>query len=210
MRNVDLIRQARQEHMKARGLQRKRNKVERVFDSVRENNENLVKIDMKGNERFLTLTKEEKIKAAQSFAQNTFVSELLLDGCGIDDSFAQALGEALVTNSSIQKVCLEGNDISGEGIKALFRGLGKNRGVKELRLHKQSKLLASADEESLPDLLGDNYTITKIGMDLRSKMVQIKLDQKTRHNISLELREKAAAKGEEKTEVDSSVYLLRF
>lgn len=209
MRNVDLIRQARQEYMKARGLQRKRNKVERVFDSVKENNEDLVKIDMKGNERFLTLTKEEKIKSAQAFSHNTHVKELLLDGCGIDDVFAQALGEAIVTNTALQKVSMEGNDISGEGIKALFKGLGKNQSIKELRLHKQSKLLATSDEELLPDFLEENTTITKIGMDLRSKMAQIKLDQRTRQNISLELKEKAAAKGEESVEVES-VYMLRF
>ncbi len=209
MRNVDLIRQARQEHMKARGLQRTRNKVERVFDSVRENNENLLKVDMKGNERFLTLTQEERIKAAQSFAHNIHVKELLLDGCGIDDAFAQALGESFVTNSAIQKVCMEVNDISGEGIKALFKGLGKNKSIKELRLHKQSKLLASSDEELLPDFLEGNTTITKIGMDLRSKMVQIKLDQKTRQNISLELKERAAAKGDDTAET-SNVYMIRF
>jgi hypothetical protein len=77
----------------------------------------------------------------------------------------------------------------------LFTGLGKNSSIKELRLHKQSKMLANADEETLADLIQDNSTITKIGIDLRSKVGQIKLDRKTAHNINMELKEKAAAKG---------------
>lgn len=195
MRNVDLLRQARLEHMKATGTQRKRNKVEQIFDSVRENDENLTTVNMMGNERFLTLTREEKTKAARSFERNNYVRELFLNGCGIDDDFAQALGESLTTNTALERVHLEKNDISGEGIKAIFSGVGKNGSIKELRLHKQSRLLASADEEHLADLIEENMTITKIGMDLRSKVARIKLDRKTGYNINLELKGKAAAKG---------------
>lgn len=209
MRNVDLLRQARQEHMKATGTQRKRNKVELVFDSVKANDENVVVVNMTGNERFLTLTKEEKAKAASSFAQNSHVKEVLLNGCGIDDAFAKVFGEAIRTNSTIEKVHMEANDLSGEGIKALFAGLGANTSIRELRLHKQSKLLASADEDALADLLEKNTTITFLGIDLRSKPAKIKLDRKTADNINLELKQRAEAKGEDFVAKDS-LAVLKF
>lgn len=197
LRNVDLIRQARQEHRKANGQQRQRNKVEELFDRIRANDESVGKVvDMVGNERFLTLTQDERIKAAQSFACNHHVRELNLNGCGIDDAFARALGESFSRNKSLEKVCLEGNDISGEGVKALFAGLGKNTSIKELRLHKQSKFMTMVDEESLPDLLQGNLTVTKLGLHCRSKMANVTLDRQTKHNIQLELQEKAAAKGD--------------
>lgn len=197
MRNVDLIRQARQELRKATGQHRQRNKVEQLFDRVHANDESLQKVDMVGNERFLTLTADEKIKAAEAFAKNTHVTELILNSCGIDDSFAKALGNSFMSNNKLQKVHLEGNDISGEGIKALFAGLGKNKSIKELRLHKQSKLMATVDEEVLPDLLEGNTTVTKLGLNLRSKLASVTLDRKTKHNINNDLKERAAAKGEE-------------
>ena len=91
---------------------------------------------------------------------------------------------------------MDGNEISGEGIKALFAGLGKNTSIKELRLHKQSKFMTMVDEESLPDLLQGNVTVTKLGLNCRSKMANVTLDRQTKHNIQLELQEKAIAKGD--------------
>ena len=207
VRNVDLLRQARQRHMKATGTQRKRNHVEKFFDKVRDNNKSITEVKMVGNERFLTLTKEEKVKAASSFANNTHVTDLILNGCRIDDDFARALGISLKTNNTIEKINLESNDISGEGIKALFEGLGENEGVRELRLHKQTKLIATSDEHILADFLDNNKTLTKLGIDLRSTMVQVQLDRKTSHNKNLELKEKAKAKGGDHISENSFTFL---
>jgi hypothetical protein len=197
LRNVDFIRQARQQRRLVSGKQRQRNPVEQVFDRVRMNDENLDKVDMVGNERFLTLTEDEKIKAAQAFAENGYVKELILNGCGIDDAFARALADCFLTNKTLEKVHLDGNDISGEGIKALFAGLGKNTSIKELRLHKQSRFISTVDEEKLSDQLGNNTTLTTLGLSFRSKMASVTLDRITKHNKNLELKAKATAKGEE-------------
>ena len=207
VRNVDFLRQARQRHMKATGTQRKRNKVEQFFDSVRDNDKSITKVNMVGNERFLTLTNEEKVKAASSLAKNKHVTEVILNGCRIDDEFAMSLGKALKTNTAVEKINLESNDISGDGIKALFEGLGENQSVRELRLHKQSKVIATADEHILADLLENNKTITKLGIDLRSTMVQVQLDRKTKQNKNLELKEKAKAKGDNYVSHDSFTFV---
>eukprot|EP00934_Nitzschia_sp_Nitz4_P000353 Nitzschia sp. Nitz4//scaffold49_size126201//81499//87228//NITZ4_003651-RA/size126201-processed-gene-0.101-mRNA-1//-1//CDS//3329553176//353//frame0 len=203
MRNVDKLRQARQKHMKATGKQRKRNKVELLFDQVRANDKEVTVVNMAGNERFLTLTAEEKCLAAASFALNEYVKELILNGCGIDDAFAIELGNSFKTNSTLEKVSLESNDISGEGIKALFAGLGENTSIREFRLHKQSKVLASVDEDLLADLVQENTSLTKLGIDLRSTQAKIKLDRMTADNIQRDLRQKAGEKGKDMSIFDS-------
>ena len=190
MRNMDLIRQARQEHKEATGQQRNRNEVEKIFDKVRANDEEVTVVNMVGNKRFLTLLEREKMKAAKSFSHNSHVLELNLNGCEIDDSFAKLLGEAITTNFTLERLFLESNNLSGEGIHAIFEGLRANTSIKEVRLHKQSKLMASKFEESLADYLEKNYTITKLGIDLRSTMTKVQLDRLTSRNISKAVRER--------------------
>ena len=207
VRNVDCLREARQRKLKASGAQRKRNAIEEVFDQVRENDESITTVKMTGKERFLTLTREEKIKAASSFANNDHVKEIIFNSCCIDDDFAKALAQTFPTNSSIEKVSLESNDISGTGIRALFEGLNNNQSIRELRLHKQSKIMASADEDVLAEILEANTTLVKLGIDLRSKKAQVELDRKMTLNQNLVLKEKALAKGGEYVATDSIVAL---
>jgi hypothetical protein len=197
VRNVDFIRQARQRHMKATGQQRKRNHVEQLFDKVAADDPTIDKVDMVGDQRFLSLTQEEKTKAAESFATNTHACVVNLNTCQIDDEFCKAFGASLETNKSIEKLNLESNNISGDGIKALFQGLAHNTSIQELRLHKQSKMIISADEDLLADMLDPNTTITKLGIDLRSKVAQIKLNRKLAQNKNDQLKRKAEARGDE-------------
>merc|ERR1712157_284588 len=106
LRNVELIRQARQRHFKVTGQQRERNEVEKFFDRIAENDSLINEVDLVGNKRFLTLTSEEKTKAANSFATNTNVKILNFNSCGIDDEFAIALAFALKQNNRINRVSL--------------------------------------------------------------------------------------------------------
>lgn len=203
LRNVDYLRQARQRHLKTTGVQRKRNAVEEIFDKICKNEDSITTVYMSGNKRFLTLTREEKLKAASSLATNSHVKEVIFNACAIDDEFAVMLGQTFRTNSTIEKVCLESNEISGRGVRALFEGLKENRSVRELRLHKQTKVLPSADEDMLADILEGNTTLVKLGIDLRSKMAQVLLDRKISHNQKLVIKERALAKGEEYTSSDA-------
>ncbi len=131
VRNVDLIRQARQRRMKATGQQRKRNHVEQLFDKVAADDPTIDKVDMVGDQRFLSLTQEEKTKAAESFATNTHACVVNLNTCQSDDEFCKAFGASLETNKSIEKLNLESNNISGDGIKALsFKDWRTTRALK--------------------------------------------------------------------------------
>jgi len=196
LRNVELLRQARQRHFKVTGQQRERNEVEKFFDKIAENDSSIDEVDLVGKKRFLTLTPEEKKKAAHSFAMNTNVKTLNLNSCGIDDEFAIALASSLKQNKVIHKVFLEGNAISGAGITALFEALAVNSSIEEMRLHKQSKTMHTSEEHKLADILLPNMTLTKMGLDLRTTMAQVMLDKKLNLNRNTQLKLRAEAKGE--------------
>jgi len=196
LRNVELIRQARQRHLKVTGRQRERNEVEKSFDRIAENDRSIDEVDLVGNKRFLTLTCEEKIKAANSFATNTTVKTLNFNSCGIDDEFVIALAFALKQNNGINRVSLEGNAISGVGITALFEALAENSSIEELRLHKQSKTMKSSEEHMLADIILPNMTLTRLGIDLRTTIAQVKLDKKLNLNRNTQLKLRAEARGE--------------
>lgn len=196
LRNVELIRQARQRHFRVIGQRRERNDVEKFFDKIGENDSSIHEVDLVGNQRFLTLTSEEKIKAAHSFATNTNVKILNLNSCGIDDEFAIALAFALKGNTGISRVSLEGNSISGVGIIALFEALAENSSIEEMRLHKQSKTMNTSEEHMLADILLPNITVIRLGLDLRTTIAQVKLDKKLNLNRNTQLKLRAEAKGE--------------
>lgn len=210
VRNVEFIRQARQRHFKATGQQRERNQVEKFFDNIAENDPTILEIVMTGNKRFLTLTPEEKVRAAKSLATNKYVTTVTLNGCGIDDEFVKGLASSLKCNNTIERLHLEGNDISGDGIMALFEALAQNSSVEELRLHKQSKLLNTSDEHVLADILEPNTTITKLGIDLRTKMAQVAIDRKLKLNRNLSLKLRAESKGIMDLDLGDSFASLKF
>lgn len=195
VRNLDFIRQARQRHFKATGQQRERNEIEKFFDLVAENDPLIETVEMTGKKRFLTLTREEKLKAAGAFASNSHVKIINLNSSGIDDAFVVELGKSLEVNTTVERIMLEGNDISGEGITAIFRSLAKNATVEEVRLHKQSKMINTSDEHILAEILEPNSSLTKVGIDLRTTMAQVQLNKKLELNRNLSLKLKAASKG---------------
>jgi hypothetical protein len=194
LRNVEFIRQARQRHFKATGQQRERNQVEKFFESIAKNDETVDEVDLVGNNRFLTLIREEKTKAAESFATNTHVKIVKLNSCGIDDEFAITLADSLKRNKAIKRIFLEGNTISGVGITALFKALAENSSIEEMRLHKQSKTMNTSEEQLLAEILQPNTTITKLGLDLRTH-ASVQLDRKLGLNRNMSLKLRAESKG---------------
>ena len=195
VRNVEYLRQARQRHYKATGQQRERNQVEKMFDKVAENSPDVKEVNMFGNKRFVTLTHEEKIKAARSFSGNKYVQTLNLNSCGIDDDFVTALADSMMSNNTLKKISLEGNNISGVGITSLFEALSKNSSVEELRLHKQSKVIPHAEEHNLADILGPSTRLTKLGIDLRTQAAQVQVDRVLKLNRNRLLKERAESMG---------------
>ena len=107
---------------------------------------------------------------------------------------SKAGAERKIHNTSIEQLVLDSNAISGQGIKAIFAGLGKNSSVKELQIRHQSRTMSSTDEEALPGLLSSNTSILKVGIDSRNKLVKMQLDRKTDANRDRQRKLRAQAK----------------
>ena len=195
--NIDDLRQARRHHAAKTGTlkERKRNAMERIFDAVANNTDSkITEIEIVGDQKFMALKPAEKTNAGAAFANNTHVKTIKMVKLGLDDDFAKALGESLKTNTAIEKLILDSNAISGEGIKAIFAGLAKNTSVVELQVRHQSKTMSSADEEALPGLLDPNKTIVKLGVDARNQLAKMRMEQKTNANREHQRKLRAKAK----------------
>jgi hypothetical protein len=211
-RNIDFLRQARQHHKKKSGItmERKRNTTEQLFDKIAANDDNITEVNISADMKFKGLSDREKVKCAEAFSTNTHVKSVTLNALDLGDDFASTLGEALMLNDTIEKICIEGNSISGPGFKGLFVGLGRNDSVLELRSKHQTKSMASPDEQELPALVERNKSITKFSMDLRNSAITMKLDRIGRRNREAKrmLTRRCSNEDSEETHEVSSDYAI--
>jgi len=195
--NMDKLRQARRKHAAKTGTlkERKRNEMEVHFDKIADNSDpSITDVDIVGNIKYLGLNPTERKKSGLAFKTNTTVRTLKMVKLKLDDEFAKALGEALAVNTTLEKVIVDSNEFSGAGIKALFEGLGKNTSIVDFQVRHQTKTMASADEQALPDLLTDNNTCIKIGVDARNAQIKSLLDRKQSANREYQRKQRVAAK----------------
>lgn len=183
-RNIDFLRQARAATQKKSPghHKRTRNKIENFFDSVLEDNPEIVEVNLVGDQVFLALNDASRKEAAASFASNTHVKSVKLSMLKLDDTFATEFGKALKQNQSITKINLENNAISGDGLLAILDGLKTNEVVEELHIRHQSKPIATSSEEKILESLGDNEHLVKFGVDIRSQRARDDLDRRLRKN----------------------------
>ena len=100
--------------------------MELYFDKIADNDPNFTEVNLGVRiAKCTSLLATEKTRASTAFATNTHVKTLKMLQLQLDDDFARALGKALETNNTLEKIVLDSNHISGEGIKALFAGLAK-------------------------------------------------------------------------------------
>ncbi|KAG7371906.1 leucine rich repeat LRR-containing protein [Nitzschia inconspicua] len=195
--NIDNLRQARREHGSKTGTlkERKRNEMELYFDSIAANaDKSITEVDLTGNLKFLGLNATERTKTGAAFGTNATVKCLKMVKLKLDDNFAEAFGKALATNTTLEKVCLDSNDISGAGIKALLEGLGKNTSIVDFQVRHQSKTLASSDEEALPGLIYENKSVIKLGVDVRNQLIKTQLEKKCNENREWQRKQRLANK----------------
>lgn len=201
-RNIDLLRQARQLHMKKSGTQvtRARNKMEQLIDKIASNDSSVTgEVSIVGCQLFMSLNKTDVLKAASAFSGNLHVTSVKLSLLKLDDEFAIEFGKSMRKNSSIEKIVLDNNAIGGEGIKAIVSSLADNSTVTELQVRHQSKPMSTGDEELLCQLLGNNTTITKFGVDLRSPLARVEIERKIKHNQEKRRKDRSGAKPPSRT-----------
>jgi hypothetical protein len=142
------------------------------------------------------LNAKERTKTGAAFATNTTVKTLKMVKLKLDDEFAKALGKALAANTTLERVCLDSNSFTGEGMKALLEGLGKSNTIVDFTARHQTKTMASSDEQALPPLLADNNTCIKIGVDVRNAMVKSLLDKKQSESREYQRKQRVAMKNQ--------------
>ena len=183
--NIDALRQARRKHAANTGTlkERKRNETEQYFDKVASNSDpSIMDIDLTGNLKFLGLNATERTKAAMAFATNKTVETIKMIKLKLDDACAKEFGKAIASNTKLEKVCLDSNDFTDAGIRAILDGLGKNTSMIDMQIRHQSKTMAIADEEGLPDLLKENKVVIKVGVYIRNPLFKTQMERKTNEN----------------------------
>jgi hypothetical protein len=165
--------------------------MEEFFDKIAANDPSITEVNIVGNVKFQSLSGVEKVKAGGAFARNTHVKCVMMSTLGLDDDFAEALGESIASNATIEKLLLDSNSFSGEGMKALFKGLSRNTSIVEMQVRHQTKKTSTKDEDRLPELLEPNGTIIKVGIDLRSQLAKMKIEKQL--NLNRERQRKLRA-----------------
>eukprot|EP00934_Nitzschia_sp_Nitz4_P000761 Nitzschia sp. Nitz4//scaffold108_size72880//41596//43254//NITZ4_005818-RA/size72880-processed-gene-0.55-mRNA-1//-1//CDS//3329532678//761//frame0 len=195
--NIDNLRQARRKHQQQTGTlkERKRNEMEQYFDKIALNDASITEVNIVGNIKYLGLNQTERCKSGAAFATNSHVRTLQLVKLKLDDAFCVEMGKAIAVNTTLEKVILDSNAISGAGMKSLFEGLGKNQSIVEFQARHQEKKISSADEQALPPLLQENKKLIKLGVDLRDQMAKMQLERKTNENREYQRKLRVAARG---------------
>ncbi|CAB9501294.1 tropomodulin 2 (neuronal) [Seminavis robusta] len=186
-RNTDLLRQARRRHKIKTGTlkERKRNKMEQYFDKIAADDPSITEVELVGDQIFIALNKTEKVKAAKAFATNKHVTKVKMTLLKLDDEFGVELGKSLESNSTIEHLILETNNFAGDAIKAIVGCLAKNNTIVELQLRHQNKNMASSDESQIAQLMGDNKSCIKFGVDIRHMQAKNDVEKKIRQNQDL-------------------------
>ena len=209
LRNNDQMRLARRDHQAKEGTlsPRKRTEMEIFFDNIANNEAvdtsaayeeanktHITEVDIVGDQKFLSLTEEEKIHTGSAFMTNDSVTSVQMNNLVLDDHWAEAFGESIAINNTIVKVNIDSNAFTGKGIKDLFEGLAENETIEDFQVRHQKKPMASVDEEALYDLLAANMSIIKLGVDIRNPLVKSKLEGIVNANRDRLRKQRNAAK----------------
>jgi Ran GTPase-activating protein (RanGAP) involved in mRNA processing and transport len=190
-RNIDLLRQARH-FTKPSHAKRSRNKVEALFDCIALDDKTITSVSLIADKVFQSLHPQEKVKAASSFASNTHVTTIQMNGLQLDDAFAIELGKSLKVNKTIEAVDLESNALGSDGILALVESLETNRSIQTMKIRHQKKPLSSTDEGKVAEFIKDNQVVVSLGLDpLRNPLAKMTVERKISSNQDLKRRSKA-------------------
>lgn len=197
-RNRERARQARHSERARQppsllGPSKPKGKMQEFFHKIAENDASITKVEITGDKLFLAMRPSDKLLAAASFATNTTVTSVKLTMLHLDDDFAMALASATRHNATIEKLILDSNMFSGDGVRALVSSLAENPSITDFQIRHQKKPLASSDEEDLVGLLGDNQTLVKLGVDLRSSFAQREIEVKLNKNRDIQRQARRAS-----------------
>ncbi|CAE8628269.1 unnamed protein product [Polarella glacialis] len=91
----------------------------------------------------------------------------MLRGCDICDAGAEALGEALMQNKSVELLDLEQNRLTDAGVVVLLDGLACNQSVRSLHLRNQKQsVVGEVSLQKAISVLETNSTLTRLSWEV--------------------------------------------
>ncbi|RKO96844.1 RNI-like protein [Caulochytrium protostelioides] len=130
---------------------------------LEQNDPTLVELDLRDCR---VLSPAHGIALGRSLGHNTCLKRLVLANTGLGTDAAKEIAEALRSNATLELLDLERNQIAPQGIKALAEMVGKNTGLRELRLGGQRQKSGTDAEQSLTRSMLDNTTLQKISLQI--------------------------------------------
>ncbi|XP_077993508.1 tropomodulin-2-like [Glandiceps talaboti] len=100
----------------------------------------------------------------EALKTNTNLEKLSMASTRLNDSVALKIAEGLEENSTLKVLNMESNFISGTGIKAIMEIVAKNTSLLELRITNQRSVLGNKVEMEVAKALEKNKTLLKFGL----------------------------------------------
>ncbi|KAF8381763.1 tmd-2 [Pristionchus pacificus] len=173
--------------------------IERCVQQLNDNDPNLKKINLNNMKRTPIPSIKRLIEAV---AYNTVLEELSLANLGLYDTNCEMLPAVLELNTTLKKLNLETNYLSGDFFAKLFKAACINQTLEEVKAVNQGVSFATTAEKEIIDSILENRGLTKISLNLRLPEGRHKIENATLRNgeIKRVLRREAAAKAKKEAE----------
>ncbi|XP_078666431.1 tropomodulin-1-like isoform X1 [Branchiostoma floridae x Branchiostoma belcheri] len=98
-----------------------------------------------------------------SLANNTNLKYLSMASTRSNDKVAQALADGLKENTTLERLNIESNFISGDGMKLIMEAVVNHPTLTEIRIANQRHSLGNSCEMAIADMLRKNRVVLKFG-----------------------------------------------
>ncbi|GMR58885.1 hypothetical protein PMAYCL1PPCAC_29080, partial [Pristionchus mayeri] len=173
--------------------------IERCVQQLNDNDPNLKKVNLNNMKRTPIPSIKRLIEAV---AYNTVLEELSLANLGLYDTNCEMLPAVLEINTTLKKLNLETNYLSGDFFAKLFKAACVNQTLEEVKAVNQGVSFATTAEKEIIDAIVENRGMIKISLNLRLPEGRHKIENATLRNgeIKRVLRREAAARAKKEAE----------
>lgn len=136
-------------------------------------------------------------KLFKALAHNRCVQRLALEQCDLrGGDEAKVLADSLVQNCALRVLNISGNSFESHDLQAVISSLGENCALRELYCARQ-KAGEPADRHTLQaavDVLQENHTLQKLGMDLTETHCRDQITRALVRNVDQQRRRRLAVR----------------
>jgi len=141
--------------------------IQNIIDQITDNEEKLTTLDLTS---LTAKPSSSQIEAmGEALKTNTVIDKVLAEKCEIKNAGAVSFAEAIKVNSTITEIDLGYNKINSVGMAALAEAFKSNSTIKLAKLHRQEKDMGTATEEKFADLWKTNLTLQRLYITLHDR-----------------------------------------